>query len=425
MVTTHDRTADAAARELVDGRYVLLDRLGAGGMAEVWRARDERTGEIVALKRLHPHLRADAAALERFRREAEVGEMVRDPRVVTVRSSRVEGDEAYLVMDHVAGGSLADRLVRDRTLPVLAAVRFARDVAEGLAAAHAQGIVHRDVTASNILLDPDDGARLADFGIARPVDDLRAVTAVGDIVGTLRAMAPEVLAGEPPTPASDVWSLGAVLYEAVVGRAPFAGAAPAALLTARQARPAPVEGLPDALNDVLARMLQPDPLLRPADGREAARALAAVLTGISHERSTPDDVTREMPVVVAPAAAAVGVESPAAASDHGPRRRVGVGALVAVAAGILAVAVLAAGSLADAPAFTEPASPAVVAPVVTPEPAATAAPAADADGDDDESDGEAEDDEAEDDEPPTRGRDREKGSGKGNGDNGRGRGRGD
>lgn len=419
MVTTSDRTADATTREVVDGRYVLLDRLGAGGMAEVWRARDEPTGHIVALKRLHPHLRADAAALERFRREAEAGETVRDARVVTVRASRIEEDEAYLVMDHVAGGSLADRLARDRTLPVPAAVRFARDVAEGLAAAHARGIVHRDVTASNILLDPEDGARLADFGIARPVDDLRAVTAVGDIVGTLRSMAPEVLAGEPPTPASDVWSLGAVLYEAVVGRAPFAGAAPAALLTARQSRPAPVEGLPDALNDVLARMLDPDPLLRPADGRAAAGALAAVLAGISHERSTPDDVTREMPVVVAPAAAAVGVQSQAAASDHGSRRRLGVGALVAVAAGILAVAVLAAGSLVDAPAVAEPTSPAVVAPVVTPEPAATAAPAADAD--DDESDDE------DDDEPPARGKDKdkEKGSGKGNGDNGRGRGRGD
>ena len=144
-------------------------------------------------------------------------------------------------------------------------------------ALHAAGIVHRDVTPSNILLPPDGGARLGDFGIARTWDGsaLEDVTLTGDLVGTLRFVAPEVLAGEPAGPAADVWALGAVLYEAVTGRRPFDASSPAALLASQRTLPS-MDGVDPALAPLLSRMLDPDPA-----GRPAATAVASALTRIA------------------------------------------------------------------------------------------------------------------------------------------------
>jgi serine/threonine-protein kinase len=293
--------------EDIAGRYRLVDRIGSGGMAEVWRAHDLDTGETVAVKRLHPHLASDGDARARFRREIDAATSVRHPLAVPIRDSGDDDSGPWLVMEHVPGGSLSARL-QQGPVPESEAVPVAADVAEVLAALHAAGIVHRDVTPSNILLGADGRARLADFGIARPYDGsgLEDVTATGDVVGTLRFLAPEVLAGRPASPASDVWSLGTVLFEMLAGTSPFDASSPAALLGS-QAKPVPPLPPVDAsVEEALRAMLSPRPEARPT-AAEAAGSLA---------RGRPVSPLDDDPTVVMPAVPS---------SPRRPRRTPGVG----------------------------------------------------------------------------------------------------
>src|SRR6187551_1200573 len=202
--------------DLVGGRYRLEAHIGNGGMAEVWRATDGRTGETVALKRLHPRLAHDPTSRARFAREVEAARAVDHPSAIRVLDAGDGDDGGWLAMDYLAGGSLADRL-QAGPMPTASVTTIGADIAGALAAVHAAGLVHRDVKPSNILLDENGGARLGDFGIA-----------TGDVVGTLRFLPPEVLAGGPAAASSDVWALGAVMYEALTGRPPFDSSSPAA-----------------------------------------------------------------------------------------------------------------------------------------------------------------------------------------------------
>ena len=154
------------AKTVLFGRYRLLEPAGSGGSAEVWRALDMTTGDEVAVKRLHPIVFADEAGLARLRREFDALRSLDEPHIVRVRALEIADDEAALILDYVAGPSLADRLASGPRLRPAEAVAIARDIAAALTAAHAAGIVHRDVTPGNILLDPTAGARLTDFGIA-------------------------------------------------------------------------------------------------------------------------------------------------------------------------------------------------------------------------------------------------------------------
>src|SRR5690348_6889274 len=168
----------------VAGHYRLDDPIGSGGMAEVWRATDTRSGAIVAVKRLHPGIASEAAARARFRREVEAARAITHPAAIRVLDADPDAAVPWLAMEHVDGGSLADRL-RAGPLEPREALAIGAGVAGALAALHRAGIVHRDVTPSNILLPAGGGARLADFGIARPAagplsDD---VTMTGDLVG--------------------------------------------------------------------------------------------------------------------------------------------------------------------------------------------------------------------------------------------------
>jgi serine/threonine protein kinase len=180
---------------LLGGRYRLLEARAMGGMASVWRAHDERTGEVVAVKRLHPHLIADEGARERFRREASAMEAIRHPNVVGVRDAVVDADEPALVMDFIAGRSVAELAADGRAFDAAEALRVAAAVADGLATVHAAGIVHRDLKPANVLIGDDGVVRLSDFGIAVGLEDATALTAEDGVVGTLRYLAPERLAG--------------------------------------------------------------------------------------------------------------------------------------------------------------------------------------------------------------------------------------
>ena len=304
---------------LLGGRYRLLEAHAMGGMASVWRAHDERTGEVVAIKRLHPHLIADEGARERFRREAAAMEAIHHPNVVGVRDAILDEDEPALVMEFVAGRSVAELAGDGHRFEEAEALAVAAAVADGLATVHERGIVHRDLKPGNVLIGDDGVARLSDFGIAAGLMDATALTAEDGVVGTLRYLAPERLAGEPATPATDVWGLGTVLYEMLTAVAAF----PATTLAARvDAASTPVtrpEGLPDPIWAVLARALASDPADRYIDGAAMAADLHR-LPGVPARLEIPPDPSAPTEVVTLPAAASIaaGAADDAAPASAGP-----------------------------------------------------------------------------------------------------------
>ena len=295
------------AKTVLFGRYRLEEPLGAGGSAQVWRATDKRTGDVVAVKRLHPLVFADAAGRERLLREFRALRDLDEPHVVRVRDLELTEDDGALILDYVAGTSLANRLSTGPRPSTSEAVSIALDVAAALAAAHAAGIVHRDVTPGNILLDPDDGARLTDFGIALAGAGTAgepALTAAGQLVGTLRYLAPEQLRGAPATAASDVHALAAVTYEMLAGRHAYEAATPVALAEAQARGVEPIPSVPPALDAVVRRALSPDPADRPAD---AAAFAAEIRAALATDRTEPvatgaavADVTSSMAVLPVP-----------------------------------------------------------------------------------------------------------------------------
>ncbi|WP_164477952.1 serine/threonine-protein kinase [Nocardioides pantholopis] len=205
---------------MIAGRYSLEHEIGRGGMGAVWLGRDEVLGRPVALKRLGMPLEGSSPDLERAAREARLAARLNHPRVVAVFDLVREGNEHWLVMEYVEGSTLA-QLVRDRgPLTPDQAAPVLGQVAEALAAAHAAGIVHRDVKPSNILVGPHGEVKLSDFGIARAEADA-TLTRTGMVTGSPAYLAPEVASGHPATEASDIWSLGATLFHALAGAPPY------------------------------------------------------------------------------------------------------------------------------------------------------------------------------------------------------------
>jgi serine/threonine protein kinase len=260
------------------GTYCLESVLGEGGMGKVFGARRE-DGTLVALKVLKPELAGDYIFQHRFNQEARAAAEVHNEHLVPIfEASAVDGLH-YLAVAYLPGGSLADRLAADGTLPAAAAAQVISDVARGLDALHGAGIVHRDVKPGNVLFDAEGTAMLTDFGLAKG----RAYTVLtqpGQVIGTLDYLAPELIRGEPATPSSDVYALGCVAYECVVGRAPFAektffeiGLAhlEETPVDPREKRPE----LPAALAAAILATLEKDPSSRPAGAAAFADLLAA------------------------------------------------------------------------------------------------------------------------------------------------------
>ncbi len=250
---------------LMLSHYQVLERLGAGGMGVVYRARDSKLGRAVALKVLAPQLADDPTAKARFIREARAASALDHPNIATIYEIGQDGAILFIVMALYEGQTLRQRLNSGR-LGVEETVSFLRQMASGLAAAHAAGIVHRDIKPANVMLTRQGTLKLLDFGLAKLIAEHQTITMNGETVGTLLYTAPEHLRGERVDHRADLWALGAVAYEMIIGSPPFKGESTAS--TTRRildTEPAPlvsVPGVPAELSQVVSRLLDKDPANR-------------------------------------------------------------------------------------------------------------------------------------------------------------------
>ncbi|MZD08006.1 protein kinase, partial [Streptomyces sp. SID5785] len=290
-------TGEAGDGRLVAGRYRVVGRLGRGGMGTVWRAVDETLRREVAVKELRSFSDADARDLAeqrlRMEREARAAARVRHPGVVAVHDVTEHEGRPVIVMELVDGPSLDDLLRERGALGPAEAARIGAQVMDALAAAHAAGVLHRDVKPGNILLERSGRVVLTDFGIAamdEPDDGASTrLTRSGEVIGSLDYLAPERARGGEPGPAADVWALGATLYAAVEGVSPFRRTSTWSTITAIVADPLPPPQRAGALAPALGELLEKDPALR-ADAVRAAQLLHAVAEGRTPPPGSPDTV---------------------------------------------------------------------------------------------------------------------------------------
>jgi len=294
----------AALGDVLGGRYRLVELLGQGGMATIYRATDAQLGREVAVKVLHPEYGRDPDFVARFKQEAQSAASLSHPNIVGVYDFGTDADGPYIVMELVDGEDVATLLGRNGPLPPRQAARLAAEVAHALAAAHARGIVHRDVKPGNVLVSSDGRVKVTDFGIARAWADAR-LTLPGVTLGSVHYFSPEQALGEQATEASDIYSLGIVLYELLSGRRPWEGDSAAAVAMARISAPPPLvsavrPNVPPVLEEIDRRALSPDPAARFA----SAQAMAQALEGFLGEGAA-----RAVPSVAAAAAAAAPAQS--------------------------------------------------------------------------------------------------------------------
>jgi hypothetical protein len=311
---TGRRARDPRLGTWLDDRYLIEERIATGGFGAVYRARTAR-GAPLALKLLHPALSGDPHILARFRREGATLIQLHDPHTVATLAVGEADGTPYIAMELLAGESLTARLARERMLPWQTAVAIARAVCSSLGEAHALGVVHRDLKPDNIQVETRGEnavlVKVIDFGIVRvapgsTVDDGCELTSAGYMIGTYDYMSPEQIVGEPCEIASDIYSLGVVLYEMLAGRRPFAKpATPAALMTAlllHTPRPPSVfAAVPAALDRIVMRCLDREPARRFASMCELAEALDRLAARLAAQRpSEREDITAVHPVCPRP-----------------------------------------------------------------------------------------------------------------------------
>ena len=290
--------------ETISGRYKLEERLGTGGMAQVWLARDTQLDRHVALKLL-----GTDADPQRFEREAQAIASLSHPNICGLYDYGSEGGRVFMVFEHLPGGTLEERLAAGRPLDDADSERIAAEVAAGLAHAHDRGLIHRDLKPTNIVFDEEDRAKIADFGIAR-VAGKDTLTEAGTLMGTAAYMSPEQAQGEPVTPASDVYSFGVILYRMLTGRLPFESPSAVDLLRRQLVEePMPVRAArPDApasLAEVAESSLAKDPARRPPNGRALVDLLSGdvaptlVAEGPAVTQVMPRPASRRSPLLLA------------------------------------------------------------------------------------------------------------------------------
>jgi eukaryotic-like serine/threonine-protein kinase len=295
-----------------NGRYRVDTRLGTGGMAIVYCGTDLLLRRRVAIKVLRDQFSADDDFIKRFSYEAQAAARLSHPNVVNVYDFGHEGDAYFIVMELVEGETLAAMLRGERRVPESVAIDYATQVAAGLAFAHRQGLLHRDVKPANILVTGDDVVKLGDFGIARAVsENAIGVTQPGMVMGSVAYVSPEQAQGRELDARSDLYSLGVVLYQMVTGRLPFNGETPVAVALKHVSEAAPAlepgrDGVSPALASIIATLLQKNPADRFASATELGRALREAreqpaLTVASGTRTGSDAPTSQFRTIGAPA----------------------------------------------------------------------------------------------------------------------------
>ena len=331
-----------AAQTLVDDRYRVITRLGSGGMADVYCAEDQQLGRRVALKVLHRHFAEDQDFVERFRREASAAAGLQHPNVVQVFDRGEWDGTYYIAMEYLSGRSLKEIVREDGPLPPATAVDIGVQILRAARFAHKRGVIHRDIKPHNVILDGEGRVKVTDFGIARA--GASDMTETGAIMGTAAYLSPEQAQGHAVGAASDLYSVGIVLYEMLTGRVPFE-AESAVTIALKQVSEDPVP--PRALNpeispeleDVVVRALQKDPAQRFADADEFITALEAA----RDLPARPEDAGRDAATGVYPALAAYQDAYPLEPYDpEEPRRSRRF--WIALAVALLALAALAAAA---------------------------------------------------------------------------------
>jgi eukaryotic-like serine/threonine-protein kinase len=267
---------------VLGGRYRLMELLGQGGMATIYRANDAQLNRDVAVKILRPEYGRDPEFGARFRQEAQSAAALNHPNIVSVYDFGQDENGPYIVMELVDGEDLATILRRSGPLAPRQAARLTADVARALSAAHARGFVHRDVKPGNILVSSDGRVKVSDFGIARAIAEAQ-MTLPGTTLGSVHYFSPEQARGEQATASSDIYSLGIVLYETLTGRRPFEGDSAASIAMARLAGPPPNPsdvrgGIPPALEAITRRAMAPDAAQRFPSAAAMADALELYLS---------------------------------------------------------------------------------------------------------------------------------------------------
>ena len=264
-------------KTVLGGRYALTDRIAIGGMGEVWKAKDQVLGRIVAVKILKEEYNGDPSFLQRFRAEARHTALLNHPGVANVYDYGEDDGSAYLVMELVPGEPLSNLIDRDRRLPVDDVLNYIGQTARALAAAHAQGLVHRDVKPGNLMITPEKRVKVTDFGIARVADQV-PLTATGQVMGTAQYLAPEQATGQTATGSSDIYSLGIIGYECLAGKRPFTGDSQIAIALAQVNDPPPPlpKDVPPGPRALIMSMLAKDPADRPSTAGAVASAVDAI-----------------------------------------------------------------------------------------------------------------------------------------------------
>lgn len=290
------------------GKYKLIELLGKGGMAEVYKAYHEKLNRYVTIKILHSYLADGEDFLTRFDREAKAVASLRHPHIVQIHDFDVEDDIYYMVMEYIDNGTLtnliADHNAKNTTMPLENIGKLLKQLSSAMDYAHKKGFIHRDIKPSNILLDSKGDAFLTDFGIAHMISATQ-FTATGSLIGTPSYMSPEQALGDPLSPMSDIYSLGIVLYELMAGRTPFVSDTPIAIIHKHINEVPPKlkvirKDLPKGMEDILERALEKDPAKRYQSTTALFKAFDAVLHNQGQMSEDALKVTAEIEETISP-----------------------------------------------------------------------------------------------------------------------------
>ncbi len=291
--------------ELIDGRYKVISRIGAGGMADVFLAEDQQLGRQVALKLLHRRFAEDPGFVERFRREAQAAASLSHPNVVSVFDRGAVDGTYYIAMEYLQGRSLKALIRQEAPLDPIRAIDLTIQILKATRFAHRRGVIHRDLKPHNVIVDDNDHAKVTDFGIARA--GASDMTETGSIMGTAQYLSPEQAQGHAVSETSDLYSIGVVLYEMLTGRVPF-DAESAVTIALKHVSEAPVPpsainpAVPQPLEQVVLWALNKDPADRPVDADQFITVLEQVREAIVS--GATGQVTASMPAVGAAATGA-------------------------------------------------------------------------------------------------------------------------